>query len=433
MASGSLRFFSRLFYRSIYLLLYIVLLGLLLITPGDAITRSLQNQQMYNIWIIAIAYFVTIFLVCFIYAMRLYVNKTVLASIPKGWVPIDKTDVNKRVYRMISTALNRSAAIAYEAHPMVETIEGSRELISEHARMGLGFKKTKTIAEEIGVALPPHGAVWGPIEHNGWSSPNSTDLPNLQYTTVLLELPNLIEARALSFAPLDPMSQSDPPVLDAEAVSLLQRAPHLGLRNYIEHLAGLGVLPMDSTSTDFLTQYEHARYSHRPQSNARFRELMHLFAQVLRSIGALDLDVFDSFPSEGDEDWPPSESDVDDDAPLRTNPSTPRSNLSRSVTMSSDGSVRRTARDSSTNTRGQYLTAPTTPRSRQAGLASRQSSSNSFAQTRHPYPVSQPSSASLRSQLSSNSQSSGSVIRLATSDDAADLPYVLTLNNTSSN
>jgi hypothetical protein len=395
----------RVVYGSAYILAYLILLGLLLITPTDAIERSIRNNQRYNVIILIACYAITVITVVFAYAVRLYVNKTVLASIPKGWVPVDKGDVNKAVYKMIAGGLDRSAAIAYEAKPRVH--QGDAERIVRRLKLG---------SEEKEVELPPPRTPWGEIEHPGWASPNSPDLPNLQYSTVLSELPNLIEARALTLAPPDPTSSADPPALDPEAVGLLQRAPHLSLRDYISHLAELGVLNLDAAAASFLQHYEHARFSNRPISMARFRELMHLFAEVLRNMHPLDLDALD------DDDIsiiPPSESDIDNNGPLGTDPSTPRRTPSR--VSASSTSLRR---GSSANP---WYSAPNTPRrgtTAATPLSRKSSSSNSFAQTRHPYTVSsQASSASLRSAASA-----GSVIRLATREDADGRPFVLHLD-----
>lgn len=142
---GSARVFFRVAYRSTYLLLYIILLGLLLITPGDAIARSIKNKQNYNIWIVTISYVVTIGILCFIYALRLYVNKTVLDSIPKAWVPIEKQDLKKRVYKMITTGLNRSAAIAYESRPRSRQRKVLRSLSAAVAALGLDLKSRKPL------------------------------------------------------------------------------------------------------------------------------------------------------------------------------------------------------------------------------------------------------------------------------------------------
>ena len=420
------RMFFRIAYASIYFVFYLILAGLLLITPGDAIERSIQNGQKYNVLIVTISYVVTIVIVCFVYILRLYINKTALAAIPKAWVPIDKGDVKDAVYKVIGAGLCRSAVIAYEARPRADA--GGREQdpgrVEPHARVAL--KKMSTAAEGLGITLPPHRAVWGDIEHCGWASPNSPDLPNLQYSTVLSELPNLIEAKALTMAPTEHNSPtSKPPLLYPDATILLQRMPNTSLREYVDHLADVGIINADATMTaDFLDQYETARFSNRPISNARFRELMHLFAEMLRAMVPLDLEA----QGGKDEDWAPSESDIDNDAPRDTNPPSPRSSIFGAETTSLRGSIRRQVMRNPSAHALSFRTAPNTPGSRRTGMLSRKSSNNSFAQSRRPYPASQPSTSSLRSRGSSID--SGSVIRLATREDPDALPYVLNLRAT---
>ncbi|KAF9877806.1 sucrase/ferredoxin domain-containing protein [Colletotrichum karsti] len=272
----------RFIYGSFYFVLCFLLAVLLLVTPGDTIYQAYSNQQPYNIWIIAATLTLVLLIVSFIYATRLYLNKTILASIPKPWVPIEKGDVNKKVHEMITADLMRSAAIAYDARPRIETnTAGSEagEAAAEKTYTGgsegkkrfqlVSLKKPATTEKETGIALPPRRPVWGEIEHYGWSSPNSVDLPDLQYSTVLSELPNLIEAKALTSAPPDPKSSSRSPMLDPDAVALLQRPPQMGLRDYFGHLAELGVISLTATAADFLAAYEYARFSTRPISNAR--------------------------------------------------------------------------------------------------------------------------------------------------------------------
>ncbi|CCF39149.1 sucrase/ferredoxin domain-containing protein [Colletotrichum higginsianum] len=433
----------RFIYGSFYFVLCFLLTILLLVTPGDTIYQAFSNNQPYNIWIIAAALVLTLLIVSFIYATRLYLNKTILASIPKPWVPIEKGDVNKKVYEMITADLKRSAAIAYDARPRIETnLSGSdmEEVLVEKQNSGSSaarkrfqlptLKKPATTEKETGIALPPRRPVWGEIEHYGWSSPNSIDLPDLQYSTVLSELPNLIEAKALTLAPPDPSSPAQPPLLDADAVALLQRPLPMSLRDYLSYLAELGVISLNSTTADFLSTYEYARFSTRLISNAQFRELMHLFAAILRGMRPFDPAVLGSMDGPGED----SDSDIDNDAPMVTNPTTPRS-LSRSATQSTQGSYNRreptaNARNSSANTWAQYRTAPATPLGTLAGAISRSSSLNSFAQTRLAYgPGHSSSNASLRSGVSGSS-TSGSVIRLATRTDSTDLPYILSLRET---
>jgi hypothetical protein len=208
------------------------------------------------------------------------------------------------------------------------------------------------------------------------------------------------------------------------------------------HLTDLAVLAPLPTTSEFLAKYEAARFSARPLTNDQFRTLMHLFAEILRNMHPLSHAALVRY--QGDEDdassRSPSESDIDNDAPRGTSPSSfgtaardmsttggnanDAGSFARRGSSSTESSGRLRpgigARHSSANT-WQYRTAPTTPRSRHTGL-SRQSSSASFAQTKQPYPAGQTSS----SASSLRSVGEGSVIRLAGANDATDLPYVLT-------
>ncbi|PHH87099.1 hypothetical protein CDD83_9322 [Cordyceps sp. RAO-2017] len=204
----SRRVLFRVVYGCIYLLLYVLLVGLLFVTPGDAIARSLHNDQNYNVWIVAVSFVVTVVVVCLVYMVRLWVTKTALGSIPKSWVPIEKGDVKDSVYKMIAAGLDRSAIIAYESQPRVEMMErekggGGGGGAAPRSRPG-GLSTAEMASQELGITLPPPHAIWGDIEHNGWASPQSPDVPDLHYDTVLSELPNLIEGKALTLAPTDP-------------------------------------------------------------------------------------------------------------------------------------------------------------------------------------------------------------------------------------
>ncbi|KAM3531132.1 hypothetical protein MY4038_004628 [Beauveria bassiana] len=448
------RIFQRILYRSVYILFYLILIGLLLITPGDVIQRSVGNHERYNIIVLALVYAATLLIVGFVYATRLYMNKTALAAIPKLWIPIDRGDVKERVYKMICAGLNRSAAVAFLSRPRDRSLAdetSSRENL--FAQPTLPIKTARTVGLELGVVLPARGTNWADIEQPGWSSPNSPDLPNLQYSTVLAELPNLIEAKALTLAPRAMLGVEQQPALDQDMAALLQRDPTMSLRTYLDTLAELGVLDTDEQTTDFLTQYEYARFSTRPLTNSEFRSLMHLFAELLRTMRAPNLG--DATPTAQRR---PRESAHDSDAPLGSRPTTtpPRSrSTSRSIRSdASSGMVAPGAgkggrlplprRNSSFHAWSQYATAPNTPGSRRTGAesgvlrrTSSSSSSSSVATTtghgtskrlkQGPLLTQQRSSTSLRSSASESSQS---VIRLATREDASALPYVLSLRPT---
>lgn len=459
-------------YNFLYYFLYLILLAFLIVTPIDLIQQAVPRRQNYDILVIALSYIVTILVVGFTYAFRLYTNRSVLASIPKPWIPIEKGDVPRDVREMIAEALGRSAAIAYEARPRVPPVVPIQQPPAEGGG-SWGASATSTIPpawpsrpkkshdrdgdEGIAINIAQDKPVWGEIEHPGWASPTSPDLPNLQYDAVVLELPNLIEAKALTLAPPHLESHVEPPLLDPDAVALLQQPEYMGLREYLAHLTELTVLAPLPVTSEFLVKYEAARFSACPLSNEQFRTLMHLFAEVLRNMHPLTHAALARYNDEYDEDDDGggsfsssglglSESDIDNDAP-RGASSSSSGITARGLRVSGNGygsiDVKRRAssstdsssqhrrrrlglglRNSSAHTwQQQFRTAPTTPRSRRTAF-SRASSSDSFAQSRHPYPAGQTSSSSGASSL--RSVGAGSVIRLAGSEDATDLPYVLT-------
>ncbi|KAF4125885.1 Thermatolerance membrane protein Dlt1 [Geosmithia morbida] len=414
---------ARFAYTSLYFILLMMLAGLTLITPGNIIERSIVSRQVYNIWILLGSYAVTIVLVAVFYSTRLYVNKTVLAGIPKPWVPIQAGDVNKTVHLEIVSGLDRSAAIAYESRPRVTV-----------ATVGDGGDNDNDdgmapLARDLGVSPKIQSAMWSSIEHEGWASPASADFPSLQYMTVLAELPNLIEAKALTLAP--PASAATDASVAATAAHFLQRPIHLSLRGYLDHLCSLGVVAEHHSPAEFLEQYEYARFSTRPISSTRFRRLMHLLAELLGAMQPLDLAALEG-----------------SDAHSTTTGT--RSTLSRtSTTSSSSSSILQRPPPSLHAT--SWATAPSTPRGRRPARNGSIDSSggNTIAfpaqgQAHHLYShqgthqglakqqqQQQYASSSSSSSTRSAARSQMSVIRLATVDDDERLPYVLNLERSS--
>ncbi|KAI1199381.1 hypothetical protein F5X97DRAFT_124745 [Nemania serpens] len=455
MASDGLA--SRIAYNSVYGVLWLVLAALLLVVPGDFIAQTLNHShQLINLIIIAIVYVITILFALFVYVLRLYVTRTVLASIPRPWIPVEKGDVNNEVRNLIAKSLSESAAIAWEARPRVLTPPDTLSVlpdsaaaaeIADHAQAQAQAQggraspqlrpgRAATVDDVPGASARPFRPVWGEVEHYGWGSPASPDLANIQYATVLAELPNLIEAKAVAQAPSDPDSAPNAPQLDADAVLLLQRVPNMTMRDYIAHLTELHVLPASQDLVRFLDLYERVRFSGRPMSNLTFRSLMHLFAELLRAMQPLGSSIFYDPRDDGSSHFE-FDGHIDDDAPKGSGPTTRtpspsiRSDYSfdQSSTRSHQREPRLVPRKTSASTRYHYRTAPTTPRSKAGGtFASRSPSSasnaTSFAPSRRPYAASQSSSLSL------GSTSQGSVIRLATAQDTGSLPYVLRLTDT---
>lgn len=115
----------------------------------------------------------------------------------------------------------------------------------------------------------------GTITHPGWSPPSSPDLPDVHYLSVILELPHLIEAKALSLQP-PPPSPTQP----------LGRQPYQTLRAYLTHLTTLGYVRSAAAGL-FLDGYERARFRTRGEGieEGEFRDLMRVFAGLLRGMG----------------------------------------------------------------------------------------------------------------------------------------------------
>jgi len=242
---------------------------------------------------------------------------------------------------------------------------------------------------------------------------------------VIKELPHLIEAKAVSLAPigtpsapsLDAFSPLSTPEEhenpDPRVVEILQRPATMGLREYIGHLTALGLISAPELGVEFLGLYERARFSSHALYEDEFRTLMGIFAEILRGMKAVDQqlleDVYaassrrdsESLIGPSDEE---GETDTEDDfADVGEPLSQGRSNTS-SVWGSSIRSVH---------------TAPM--------VQSRSSPALSRSTGRRGLTV-RTSMNSLRPTLSNTSGSSnGSVIRLAEARDPLDLPYTIEL------
>ena len=433
----NLRTFFRFLYNASYYILCTILGALILVTPGDAVYQAFKNKQLYNVFVICGCYLLTAILASTIYLVRMYTNRQILAAIPKTWIPVEKGDVNKKVRKMIAASLGRSAVIAWDSRPRIDPTppavvsdSDAREAIARpetevEKRRGFAvLRKQRTMhteKEDHIVIIPPNRPVWGDISHNGWSSPESPDLPNVQYVAVVLELPHLIEARAVSVAPSDPNSNFNPPIPNLRAVELLQRPAQMGLRDYIGHLISLNIIAYPPSANDFLIAYEHARFSTQSLSEHEFRHLMKLFAELLRCIQPLSPDILASL------DIDQGESDIDDDV---SSSSTPRSRSLLSVKSFSSRSpsevIVRTAPGRGATTGStpitrfpDFNTAPISPRSSNRTI-SRSLSNYNFAQSKMPY-----TGSSGESSTSLASSGQGSVIRLRGANEEGDLPYTL--------
>lgn len=278
--------FFRIFYSTTYTILYIIELCLLAITPTSIIYMAVENSAYQYIFMVGGVYVLVVLLAIFIYSSRLYTNRTVLAGVGKAYVPVEEGEVSRSVRKMIVKQLERSAIVAWEARP--RDLEGE---ILEAEKVGILPPDSATIGHNdyttgriinVDPALPP----WGRVAHPGWASPSHRDdnkNPGIQFASVIAELPNLIEARAVSLAPPDPASPPDAevPMADPAVVELLCRPEMMGMRDYLTQLGYLGLINPPAAGQTFLRQYENARFCGRPISEAEFGDLMASFSVLL--------------------------------------------------------------------------------------------------------------------------------------------------------
>ena len=439
--------FFRIFYSTTFTVLSLILAVLLLVTPGDHIRESFKKGEIFHIFIVAGLYLLTLLVAIFIYAGRLYATRTALARIPKE---VNWGEEQGKMGREIKKGLARSATIAYESHPRDLRDEKAERGVRKRARLGRRAEGRQSL-DSVASFEP----AWGTIAHPGWSSPCSPDLPNLQYEPVIVELSHLIEAKAVSLAPPDPLSPSyepdgnldqaeaeaeaeaEAPIPDPIAVELLQRPSSMGLRDYLSHLATVGMLDLEPLVSDFSTRYEYARYSGQDLDEAEFRTLMAVFAEILRGMRPLDVAIVDEMRAEMESALSSESDNGDDEAGYRDAESvhttetvqrTPRpdESYSSSSSSSSTSSSSPSATSSRNASQGTLQTAPSRP------AATRNPSSKSHRSAIMNRSVHQRSLGSMRRTRTDTSSSgysarseAGSVIRLKEAKGPLDLPYAI--------
>ena len=343
----------RIFYSSTYTFFLLLLLGMLVVSPGDHIYQTLKNGKVGNLFVVAGTYLVTAIIALFIYASRLYTNKAILAAMPRSYLPIEKGEVGEKVHKIIVRNRQRSAIIAWESRPRdlrpetsqtQETVEATERPSSRRK-----LPKTSTIINSV-IPISNESPPWGPIAHPGWSSPLAEDMPEIRYEEVFRELPNLIEARgvALATAPADPetpASSEQPQVIayetNSDVITLLERLPALGLNGYLLQLVDLEMLPDQGVVDDFVGAYEKARFSPVPLTDGEFRRLMSSFSRLLSSMKAPEEDAAKSYLV-GHRDTPSSSSSSVLFRPKSSAGESLRPVVSRSSVGSSRSVVRRT-------------------------------------------------------------------------------------------
>ena len=250
----------------------------------------------------------------------------------KGWGMRLGCKVGVRVAKVVRRGLARSAVVAYSSRPRdlsreKESCGRGPSLKPKHRPQRRLMRMMRKKDNSGGASTPPavgglgHAEVkgepaWGHIKHAGWSGPESEDLHDsqfVQFEAVVVELGGLVEAKAVSLAPMIEVSRGDDQatasnegemdelpvqtavtVPDPLIVNLLRRPDSMGLRDYFAHLTTLGMIDSTAAGSDFLTMYERARFSGTASSETEFRTLMASFADLLRRMQPVREDILES-------------------------------------------------------------------------------------------------------------------------------------------
>ncbi len=301
----------RIFYSTSFTIVFLLLVSFCAVTPADKIYQSYKRNRLIDIFIITGAYVLTALIALFLYASRLYTNRSILRDIPKTYLPIEKEDLpGKRVYRLIEECLARSAVVAYHAKPRSRRIEvevpRAGERILAITRQTKIYHHEHLLTDHEQELLAPK---WGKVAHPGWQSPAAEDMPNLEFASVVNELIDLVEAKAVSLVPLDPLATphedgTAPP--DRRVIELLTRPDAMGMRQYLSILVELGVVLEGELSEQFLVNYERARFGATPVTEREFKQLMRMFAELLRSMHPVKIDMLDLVQLDEDNNLPGS-------------------------------------------------------------------------------------------------------------------------------
>lgn len=295
MARGRVRrILFRIFYSTTFTIVFLLTVAFASAGPIDMLYQSYRRGRLIDMFILGGAYFLTALLALFLYASRMYTNRSVLKDIPKTYMPIDKGELpGRRLWRLVEDCKNRSAVIAYLAKPRSRRIE---------VEVGYARSRINTLLRpEHSKQYRMFEPQWGEISHPGWSSPAAVETPNLDYSAVVAELRDLIEARAVSLAPVDggpARTAYDMTTPDEDIIEALRRPEEAGMRQYIAQLTSLDVLEDSSLVFAFLALYERARFAPTPLSEEDFNSLMRMFAEILRTMRTLDTTRMDNINSD---------------------------------------------------------------------------------------------------------------------------------------
>ncbi|PPJ51780.1 hypothetical protein CBER1_09136 [Cercospora berteroae] len=337
----------RVFYSLTYTTLYFLTLVFLAISPVTMIYSAITQSAVQYTFMIGGVYVLTAIIATVLYSGRLYTNRRVLSDIGKPYIPVEDGEVSRLVRKMIVKQLDRSATVAWESRP--RDLYGEILLAGQQGILPNDSDSVNVNEYTVGsiIQVDPANPPWGDIQHPGWSSPShrpGNKNPDVRFAEVVAELPNLIEARAVSLAPPDPIMtpvQGQQRVADPAVVDLLTRPKNMPLRDYMTQLGLLGLVQPPEIGQIFVSQYERARFGFSPITVGEFDKLMATFAELLAGMNTLDPAIVEEIRLQTSDkismlDVPllslPQDATNDDDSEIPARAVTPQSSVMSPVT-----------------------------------------------------------------------------------------------------
>ncbi|KAI8918172.1 hypothetical protein DFJ77DRAFT_529910 [Powellomyces hirtus] len=202
---------------------YVLLLCGLLFLSGLDIGLRIYHDR--NVLMSAGSSVVLLFLTTvLIVSARNLTVRAALHDIPKLYVPINPSDLPKRVHRLIQGDMSRVATIAGDAKPR------SMDLLAD-----FGWGKT------------------------------GTSLENVHFRSAAIQTFAILEATAARMAPY------------------CKRAPSVSARRYVNLLAAQDFVRGDLAHF-YIERYEAIRFARKELTEAEYREFMKLFALLLKNM-----------------------------------------------------------------------------------------------------------------------------------------------------
>ncbi|KAL7005005.1 hypothetical protein EMMF5_005491 [Cystobasidiomycetes sp. EMM_F5] len=172
---------------SLIVLLTVVLLGTGYDIGQQVVKNARGPLRFSDTAIVGGGYFLVVALSIFISFARLWTVRKELASIPKGYLPLGKDELNKNVYRLTAAEYTRCAMIAYQSCPRGRTLPGWGTPGSVYD--GLHFRteildSVGVLTEAVWTQLFPHSIPPKPLNSRN-RSPLADYWPLLEPETII--------------------------------------------------------------------------------------------------------------------------------------------------------------------------------------------------------------------------------------------------------